>query len=338
MRSELTPAVSREVDKPGGERASVRSRWLAPALIGATALAAATVITRKRARKAEDKHPPTGRFLEADGVRLHYIERGRGAPVVLIHGNGSLIQDFVISGLVDRLSPSHRVIVIDRPGYGYSARPRRLWTARAYARLFRSALEQLGVRQAVVLGHSWGALVAAALALEAPTLVRGLILASGYYYPTPRADLLLFSAPAIPIVGDAMRYTVAPSIARAIIPGLIRRIFDPAPVPGRFQREFPVELTLRPSHLRASAEDTAMMLPSVMDLMRHYRDLALPVSIVTGADDHLVDPGHHSLRLHRELPKSRFTSLPGIGHMVHHMAPDVVSDLVDQISRIETEA
>ena len=167
----------------------------------------------RRTREAERKHPPLGRFLDVDGVRLHYIERGYGEPLVLIHGNGTLIQDFTIAGLVDRLSERYRVIVIERPGYGYSERPRRLWTPRAHATLFQQALAQLGVEQAIVLGHSWGTMVAVALALQAPSLVRGLVLLSGYYFPTARADVALNLPLAAPVIGDALRHTVSPAIA-----------------------------------------------------------------------------------------------------------------------------
>jgi len=98
-------------------------------------------------------------------------------------GNGTLIQDFTVNGLVDRLSERYRVIVIERPGYGYSERPRWLWTPRAHATLYEHALHQLGVERAIVLGHSWGTMVAVSLALQAPTLVRSLVLLSGYYFP-----------------------------------------------------------------------------------------------------------------------------------------------------------
>jgi alpha-beta hydrolase superfamily lysophospholipase len=75
---------------------------------------------------AERKNPPIGNFIECEGVRLHYLERGDPvAPsVVLFHGNGSLIQDLIISGLVDRLARRNRVLCFDRPGFGYSQRPR----------------------------------------------------------------------------------------------------------------------------------------------------------------------------------------------------------------------
>src|SRR4051794_28881964 len=250
--------------------------WAGPALLGsAAALGAAALYTNKMTRDAEGETPPIGRFLDVDGVRLHYIERGTGETLVLIHGNGTLIQDFTINGLVDRLSERYRVIVIERPGYGYSERPRNLWTPRAHATLFEHALAQLGVEHAIVLGHSWGTMVAVSLALQAPTLVRGLVLLSGYYFPTARLDVVLGSPSAIPVLGDAVRHTILPPFARLTQPGGIRAMFAPAPVPEHFDRLFPKDLMVRPLQLRASMEDAALMTPSVMELEQHYRDLKL---------------------------------------------------------------
>ena len=112
-------------------------------------------------RIAERKNPPVGSFMGCDGIRLHYLDCGvLGAPcIVLFHGNGSMIQDFIISGLVELLARNYRVVCFDRPGFGYSQRPRsRIWTATAQADLFAKALDQLAVSNPVVLGHSWGTL------------------------------------------------------------------------------------------------------------------------------------------------------------------------------------
>jgi pimeloyl-ACP methyl ester carboxylesterase len=108
-----------------------------------------------------------------------------------------MIQDFESSGLIDLAAKNYRVIVFDRPGFGHSDRPRNvIWTPVAQAELINSALHRLGVSHAIVLGHSWGASVAVALALKYPKLVQGLVLASGYYYPTLRPDVVALSAPA----------------------------------------------------------------------------------------------------------------------------------------------
>src|SRR3954447_1984415 len=306
--------------------------WLLIALlVVAAAFAVAAVHAVVQARAAERETPPIGRFLDVDGVRLHYIEQGQGDPVVLIHGNGALIQDFTVSGLVDGLSRHHRVIVFDRPGFGYSTRPRsRIWMPTAQADLLQKALDQLGVDRPVVLGHSWGTLVAVALALQVPSRLRGLVLASGYYFPTARLDVPLLSAPAIPVIGDVMRYTVSPLLGRLLWPRIVRRLFEPAPVPERFERLFPKGMTLRPSQLRASAAETALLVPAATEMQSRYRELRLPVLIVTGGDDKIIDAGRQSRRLHDELPGSGFIALPGLGHMVHHLAPDSVMRAVEQ--------
>ena len=106
---------------------------------------------------------PPGQFVTVDGLPVHCIVHGRGRPVVLVHGNGTMAEDFAISGLIDRLAARYRVIAIDRPGFGYTARPRhRVWTAQAQAVLLHRVLEQLDVERPLVVGHSWGTLVALA--------------------------------------------------------------------------------------------------------------------------------------------------------------------------------
>jgi pimeloyl-ACP methyl ester carboxylesterase len=155
--------------------------------VAALALAGSAILVNRRAAQAERKHPPKGSFVATDGVRLHYLERGHGQPVVFLHGNGAMIEDMLISGVLDHAAPKYRAIAFDRPGFGHSERPRgRSWTAAAQAALFAKALAQLGVERPIVVGHSWGTLVALALALDHPQSVAGLVLASGYYFPTAR--------------------------------------------------------------------------------------------------------------------------------------------------------
>lgn len=274
------------------------------------------------------------RFVEVDGVRLEYAERGTGGPpVVLLHGDGSMIEDFVTSGLPDMLAPRHRVVIFNRPGYGGSDRPRdRVWTPEKQAALFARAFAALGIERPVVVGHSWGALVAAALALDHPGAARGLVLASGYFFPTARPDAALFGVNALPGVGDVARYTVSPLFGAVAAPGLISLVFAPAPVPERFSAGFPVRLTLRPSQIRASAEDTALLVPAAAALRHRYAGLRVPVVIVAGASDRVLDTWQHSARLHHEVAGSSLWVVPGLGHMVHHGAPAVVLNAVESVA------
>src|SRR3954452_23986680 len=281
--------------------------------------------TRKvvQALEAEPGHrpPPLGRFVEVDGVRVHYIARGKGRPVVLVHGNGTMAEDFVISGLLDQLAQRYRVIALDRPGFGHTDLPRwRVWTASAQARLVHRVLEQLNVERPVIVGHSWGTLVALALAVGGWRELRGLVLLSGYYYPTRRADVTLTAPLAIPGVGDAARSMVPQAVGHLLAPQVFRHVFWPQPVPARFKARFPVEIAINPVQQRASAEDTATLNAAAALLQPHYSRLRVPLAIITGDADAIVNAQDHSCRLHQQAPESTLTVLPGQGHMIHYSA------------------
>jgi len=317
------------------DRAS--SSFVPAAAIAVAALAAAALINRNLAKKAEHDNPPAGRFLKVNGVRLHYVERGSGAPVVLLHGNGSMIQDFDSSGLIDLAAKDYRVIVFDRPGFGHSERPRGVvWTPNAQAELFRVALAQLGVSDAVVLGHSWGASVAVALALKYPNLVRGLVLASGYYYPTTRPDVVAMGAPALPIVGDILSHTISPLLSRVIWPLMLKKIFGPRSVPEKFGA-FPKEMALRPSQIRASAAESALMIPDSLMLRGQYANLRMPVVIIAGEEDKLIDIDSQSAKLHSDVSQSTLHRLAGNGHMIQQTATDEVMSAIREAANASAQ-
>jgi len=301
--------------------------------VAAAVLGGAALINLALARRAERRHPPEGKFLTIDGVRLHYIERGTGPVVVLLHGNGTMARDFVLSGLFDLLAKDHRVIAFDRPGFGFSERPRwRIWSAEAQAELLHRALINLDARRVVIVGHSWGTLVAIALGLRDQTNAAGLVLLSGYYFPTARVDVALMSWSALPILGDILRYTLSPFLGRLMAPMIHRKLFAPSAVTSRFAREFPVELAVRPSQIRASAAETALMIPAAASMVPRYPELSMPVTIMAGEGDRIVDFNRQSGRLNAELEGSTLRKMPGVGHMIHHTDPDRVAAIIRDIA------
>ena len=160
------------------------ARPAALAGLGAAALGITALMVSARARKAERDNPPTGRFIDVEGVQVHYAEIGEGDPLVLLHGNGSMLQDFMASGFVKaaakplprhRLRPSGLRLYGTAPEYDMDA------GCSGGAPAFGLASDWR-FKRFWVLGHSWGASVAIALGLEHPEMVRGLILESGYYY------------------------------------------------------------------------------------------------------------------------------------------------------------
>ena len=306
--------------------------WQAGALVAGLGLAASFFYVRAKTQEAERQNPPRGRFVTVDGVRLHYLERGTGPALVLLHGNGVSAEDFEHSGLIERAAEHYRVIAFDRPGFGYSERPRsRVWTPQAQARLLHHALQEIGVDSAIVAGHSWGTLVALSMGLDVPDFVRGLVLLSGYYYPSLRADVPLATPPAIPVVGDLMRFTVSPVVSRMLWRPLTKQMFAPLPVAERFRR-MPVWMMLRPKQVRASAADAALMIPAAMTLSKRYPELKVPVTIMSGTQDRIADFGHNAERLHERIQDSELELAPGVGHMMHYAEPDKVMGAIDAIA------
>ena len=318
---------------------ALRSALLAPRrgrgsdllVLAGLALAGSAFIVNRQARRAESDHPPRGRFVTAAGVRLHYVEQGSGRPVVFLHGNGSTLEDLLISGVVDQAARRYRAIAFDRPGFGHSERPGgRAWTAQAQASILPEAFRQLGIDRPIVVAHSWGTLVALALALNHPRHVSGLVLVSGYYYPTPRTDVALFSPPALPLVGDLLSYTVAPLIGEMIAPRLIDRMFSPQGVSPRFAQHFPTALALRPSQVKAFGEDAAHMTTAAQHLSARYGSLFPPTAVLAGDADEIVSY-RQAQRLHGDVAGSRLDILRGGSHMVHHIAPERVVHAIDGV-------
>jgi len=317
-------------------RVSRPSRASAIVVATAASVAAMTAHNIYRARKAERDHPPTGRFITVDGVRLHYIDRGEGPPVVLLHGNVVTAEDFRTSGVLELLARRHRVIAFDRPGFGYSDRPHgSAWSARAQADLLKKAFDVVDIKRPIVLGHSWGTAVALAMALNHPNDVKGLVLLSGYYYPTLRADVLLSAPPAIPIIGDLLRFSISPLLGKLLQPLLLKGMFAPLPVPADFSTGSTPNMSLRPGQIRAESQDGVAMIPGAMAMRHRYQELTMPIVIMAGTKDGVVD-AKQPRRLHAQVPHSNLQMVPGVGHMLHYAVPDEVAEAIKVAGGLET--
>ena len=310
--------------------------WGGTALVAAAAVTAAALYWRRRAHSAERANPPLGQFVEVDGARLHYVERGRGEPaIVILHGNGAMVEEVLASGLVERLAPLHRVVIFDRPGFGHTARPRgRIWHPGAQARVIREAMDELGLHRPVLVAHSWATLVALAMALRYPRAIRSLVLIAGYYHPSFRLDVPLLATPGLPVLGPVLRWTITPLLARLAFPAMVKHIFAPSRVPERFRRAFSKELALRPRQLAAAGGETGLMIPAAAFYRRRYRRLAIPALVVAGTADRIVDPFRQSVPLSRELPQGSLHLVPGSGHMVHHQEPGTVAAIVEMAATV----
>lgn len=306
-----------------------------PGMTGAVAagaiLAGLTLANHLEARRALASLPPAGR-VAVDGVDLFYLEAGSGTPLVLLHGNGAVAADFSIAGVIEGASDRHRVLAFDRPGFGRSTRPGGVtWDAARQAALVHTAARRLGAERFILLGHSWGAMVAVECALSHPGAVLGLVLVSGYFFPTERLAAPLAGGPAVPLLGPVLRHTVLPPLLRLGWRQLTRKIFAPAPVAPGYDTLMRGVAT-RPSQLAAAAAEAALLPREAARLARRYCELRVPVGIVAGRNDRLISTAEQSLRLHRQLPGSMIEIVPGAGHMVHHCAPEAVLAMVGRVA------
>lgn len=303
-------------------------------------LTVAVVHWRATAREtqAETAYPPSGQFIEVDGTRIHLRIEGEGPDLVLIHGANGSIRDFTFE-LMGRLTDRYRVIMVDRPGLGWSGRAngpyKGVWRSQAeapavQARLMQKAVDQVGVTRPIVLGHSYGGAVALAWAIDRPEDTAAVVLLGAVSNPWPGSLGPLYQINSTRI-GSALVIPLISAFApMARIEDTVAAIFEPQPTPDGYLDHFGPELTLRRTTLRANAQQVNSLRPHVVEMATQYPDLTLPVEILHGTDDTIVPLRVHSEPLAQLLPNATLTRMEGVGHMPHHADPDAVEAAIDR--------
>ena len=300
-------------------------------VLAAAALAALTAFSLLAARMFEQRVPPQGRILDLDGERLHLLDTGGGPALVLIHGLSGQMGNFTHS-LVDRLAADFRVIAFDRPGSGYSPRARGAPAGpRAQAAALARAIRALGLKRPVIVGHSFGGAVALALALDQPDCAGALALIAPVTHPVERAPLL-FEGLAIrsPLLRLILYWTAATPIALLARNWGAARVFAPeAPAPD-FGTAGGALLALRPVNLRAASEDMVAANADLAGMVSRYPSICIPVGVLYGRDDRILDWRMHGERLKEAIPALDLELVPG-GHMLPVTAPDVTAAFIRRI-------
>jgi pimeloyl-ACP methyl ester carboxylesterase len=301
---------------------------LAVAAAAAALLALLFVFTWRTTHKIEAALPPTGRFVDVPGARLHVVERGNGPAVLLVHGLSGQLANFDY-GMIEPLSRDFRVIAVDRPGAGYSTRqPGAAADLRAQADTLAALIDQLGLHKPLVVGHSLGGAISLALATYHPDRVGGLALIAPLTHP-PEAVSPVFQAMAVQ--SAFVRKLIAWTL---VIPMSIRRreqvmniVFGPDAVPADFPTRGGGLLALRPSHFIGASEDLLGVAHSLPPLLPRYCDLRVPVSILFGREDRILDYRMNGEAFVAKLPAARLTLVSG-GHMLPVTAVQTSVDFV----------
>jgi pimeloyl-ACP methyl ester carboxylesterase len=304
---------------------------LAVALVLA-GLAAVTMIGTAAIERAD---PPVGRFVEVEGGRLHIVELGSAdaPPVVLLHGASGNLGDMQLA-LGERLAARYRVILIDRPGHGWSDRPdgRDDASPARQAALIHQALARIGVMRPVLLGHSWAGAVATAYALDFPGEVAGLVLLAPVTHPWPGGVSWINNLVATPLIGPLVARTLMLPVGYFLVASGVKSVFAPQSPPPGYAAATGVQMILRPSEFIANAQDLAGLKAFVTAPAPRYGEIAAPVIIISGdSHDKVVSTNIHSRAIARQLPHARLIVLPGVGHMVQYAAPERVVQAIDEL-------
>lgn len=264
-----------------------------------------------------------------DGVKLNYVSAGSGRPVVLIHGNPGSVEDYTLA-VVGRLSQSYSVVAFDRPGHGYSERRDSMQTTvEIQALIIREALQKLALEKPVLVGHSWGGSLVLAAAVAYGKDLAGIVLLAPAAYPSVRIEWWSL-LPHIPVIGNIVVNKLTPYLGRAMVRKSVKQAYDPQEVQEDYI-ERSLDLWMKPDHIRACAYDERTLGASLRGLSEHYCDIEMPVVIVTGSADRLLNPEEHAYPLHKTIRNSKLVVLPETGHQLPQTRPDAVISAIDLV-------
>jgi pimeloyl-ACP methyl ester carboxylesterase len=294
------------------------------------------------ARVVERRLAPTGRRFGSIHAVVHEppddtddadrTDGAGGGPVhrtaVLVHGMyGSATSWSPV--LVDGLTAAgYRVVAVDRPGHGWSARcpaganGRHPCGPTPQATQIRDALEAGGVRADVVVGHSWGAAVALCWALDAPDGLAGIVSVTGYLVPSRSGIPPLYRSQRAPALVWPLAQVVAPFVARRLFAG---------PAPAHVLDSLRVEML--PNRLASNFEDYRILGRELLPRVDEFPGLRVPVEVVTGDRDRTLDVVAHSHGFCERVPSARLTVVPGAGHALPETHPRAVVAAVRRIAR-----
>lgn len=289
----------------------------------------AAIDARAAARETrwEAAHPPLGQLIGPPGRRVHVLEagqpRGSAPDLVLIHGANGNLRDFTYD-LVGRLADDYRILVVDRPGLGWSdSHGPADSDPRVQARILRNALAGLGLNRPVVLGHSYGGAVAMGWALEAPGDTAALVLLAGATHPWDGALGLWYRINDGPLGGFGRR-SLSAFAPEGITGRIFASVFAPDPVPAGYPQHFGAGLSLRRASQAVNTRQVNALLGHLRQMAPQYPALNLPIEAVHGDADTVVGLNIHARRLVQDVASARLTVIENGGHMPHHGHPGTV--------------
>ncbi len=305
----------------------------------------AFLFTRWQTGRIAALYPPRGRFIEVDGLRLHYTEAhpqgDMRAHVLLLHGASGNQAD-VMGPLGARLAAQgFHVFAFDRPGHGWSERTREAQQASPARQvaLIRAALEKLNVEQAIVAGHSLAGALAANFAIQHKSFTQGLVLIAPVTHPWPGGVTWYYEWAARPWIGRIFAHLLAMPVGLAMMDKAVAGVFSPQRPPPDYIERIGAPLVLRPDNFIANAQDVAHLAGFIAEQSPRMREIEAPTTIVTGDHDKVVYAYLHALGSAHEVKDAHLVTLQGVGHAVQNIAPtEVIDAIIDVAARADARA
>jgi pimeloyl-ACP methyl ester carboxylesterase len=303
------------------------------------ALVILALVTQAGVLALQRTYPAQGKMIEVAGATLNVLDIGPrdsdAPPIVMIHGASSNLE-ILRRPLGDRLAGNRRVILIDRPGHGWSPRARLADSTPAIqGRMIEEALEKLGVDRAIFVVHSWAGALGARMALDYPERVAGLVMLAPVAYPWRGGVGWYNKVITTPVVGPLLAHTITLPLGLFLTGPGARGVFLPQTMPDNFVKSTATPLLLRPRQFRANAWDLMMLKAAVAEQAPRYGAIATPTTVISGDADATVSVNIHSRPFAAAVPNAKLIVLPGVGHMVQNAATArVVSEIDAMIGTI----
>jgi pimeloyl-ACP methyl ester carboxylesterase len=267
-------------------------------------------------------------MIEVAGAALHVVDIGPrdaiGPPIVMLHGASSNLE-VMRQPVGERLAANHRVILIDRPGHGWSTRANpEDSTPEIQGRMIDEALAKLGIGRAIFVVHSWAGALGLRMALDYPQRVAGLVMLAPVAYPWPGGVGRYNEIVTLPVIGPLLAYTITLPLGTFVAGSGARGVFLPQIMPDGFVENTATSLLLRPREFLANARDLVTLKAAVAEQAPRYAEIKAPIIILAGDVDKTVSTNIHSRPLAATAPNAKLIVLPDVGHMVQNAAPDRV--------------
>jgi len=292
------------------------------------ALAILALATQAGVLLFQYRFPARGQPIEVAGARLNVVDLGpkdaARAPIVMIHGASSNLE-VMRRPLGDMLAARHRVILIDRPGHGWSSRLRKeAAMPAAQGRMIEEVLEKLGTGPVILVVHSWAGALGARMAIDYPARIAGLVMLAPVAYPWRGGIGWFNELVSLPLIGPLLAYTVTLPLGCLLMGRGARGVFLPQIMPDDFITAGAIPLVLRPREFLANARDLARLKQAVREQSPRYGEISAPTVVIAGDADATVSTHIHSRPFAASVTNAKLVVLPGVGHMVQNAAPDII--------------